>query len=174
MSNGRQQESSLAWRLLSTTRHAMNTLLSDPGPPRIVQRSPADRFLDRRTIVFLRKCGACWAPSGCFFARPTIHLPQRRPKEVGPARNSKRQGFHVVVESAQMTPAGRRTRSKPRFKTLLATKADGIFVSGVRTKSCHRSCTKPAEAGLEWALLDEGDVHRRDSPTASWAGRHSP
>jgi ABC-type sugar transport system substrate-binding protein len=89
------------------------------------------------------------------FLRTNDNDYQQRLKEVG-LREAKRQGFDVVVESAQNDPNRQVEQIRAAIKTAQATKLVAILVSSVHDDVLPDVVRETAEAGLEWALLNEG------------------
>ena len=80
---------------------------------------------------------------------------QRRLKEVG-LREAKNHGFDIVVESAQFDASRQVAQIREAIKTAAATNLAAILVSGVHDDELAPVAHEAADAGLEWALLNEG------------------
>ena len=89
------------------------------------------------------------------FLRSTDNDYQQRLKEVG-QREAKRQGFDIVVDSAQNDPNKQIEQIRAAIKNAEKTKLAGILVSTVRDENLPPVIREAAEAGIEWALLNEG------------------
>ena len=80
---------------------------------------------------------------------------QQRLKDVG-LREAKRQGFDIVVESAQNDPNRQVEQIRAAVKNAQATKMVAILASAVRDDVLPEVVREVALAGLDWALLNEG------------------
>ena len=89
------------------------------------------------------------------FLRSNDNDYQQRLKEVG-LREAKRQGFDVVLESAQNDPNRQVEQIRAAIKNASTTKLTAILVSSVRDDVLPDVVREAAEAGLDWALLNEG------------------
>jgi ABC-type sugar transport system substrate-binding protein len=89
------------------------------------------------------------------FLRSNDNDYQQRLKEIG-LREAKRQGFDIVVESAQNDPNRQVEQIRAAIKNAQATKLLAILASSVRDDVLPEVVREAAEAGLDWALLNEG------------------
>jgi ABC-type sugar transport system substrate-binding protein len=89
------------------------------------------------------------------FLRSNDNDYQQRLKEVG-LREAKRQGFDIVVESAQNDANRQVEQIRTAIKNAQATKLVAILASAVRDDVLPEVVREAAEAGLDWALLNEG------------------
>jgi len=80
---------------------------------------------------------------------------QQRLKEVG-LREAKRQGFDIVVESAQNDATRQVEQIRAAIKNAPTTKLVAVLASAVRDDVLPEVVREAAEAGLDWALLNEG------------------
>ena len=71
-------------------------------------------------------------------------------------REAKRQGFDIVVESAQNDPTRQVEQIRTAIKNAQATKLVAILASAVRDDVLPEVVREAALAGLDWALLNEG------------------
>jgi ABC-type sugar transport system substrate-binding protein len=89
------------------------------------------------------------------FLRSNDNDYQQRLKEVG-LREAKRQGFDLAIESAQ-NDAGRQVdQIRSAIKNAPKTNLLAILVSSVRDEVLPELVCEAAEAGLDWAMLNEG------------------
>jgi ABC-type sugar transport system substrate-binding protein len=89
------------------------------------------------------------------FLRSNDNDYQQRLKEIG-LREAKRQGLDIVVESAQNDPNRQVEQIRAAIKNAQATKLLAILASSVRDDVLPEVVREAAEAGLDWALLNEG------------------
>lgn len=89
------------------------------------------------------------------FLRSNDNDYQQRLKEVG-LREAKRQGFDVVVESAQNDANRQAEQIRAAIKNSSTTKIVAIIVSSVRDDVLPDLVRESAEAGIDWGLLNEG------------------
>ncbi len=89
------------------------------------------------------------------FLRSNDNDYQQRLKEVG-LREAKRQGFDIVLESAQNDPARQVEQIRAAIAKASTTKLAAILVSTVRDEVLPDLVREAAEAGIDWALLNEG------------------
>ncbi|HEX7500552.1 MAG TPA: substrate-binding domain-containing protein, partial [Polyangia bacterium] len=89
------------------------------------------------------------------FLRSNDNDYQQRLKEVG-LREAKRQGFDIVLESAQNDPNRQVEQIRAAIANAPTTKLTAILVSSVRDDVLPDVVREAAEAGLDWALLNEG------------------
>ena len=106
------------------------------------------------------------------FLRSNDNDYQQRLKEVG-LREAKKQGFEIVIESAQNDASRQVEQIHAAIKNAANTKLAAILVSTVRDDVLPDMVREAAEAGIDWALLNEGtfiDEIRRSTPTvrSSW------
>ncbi len=100
------------------------------------------------------------------FLRSADNAYQRRLREVA-EREAKRQGFDLLVQSAQFDSSQQVAQIREAIKNASVTKLVAILVSGVRDEVLAPVAHEAAEAGLDWALLNEGafiDEVRRQHP----------
>jgi ribose transport system substrate-binding protein len=88
------------------------------------------------------------------FLRSNDNDYQQRLKEVG-LREAKRQGFELVIESAQNDPARQTEQIRAAIANAKTSKILGILVSVVRDDILPDLVREAAEAGLDFALLNE-------------------
>jgi ABC-type sugar transport system substrate-binding protein len=101
------------------------------------------------------------------FLRSNDNDYQQRLKEVG-LREAKRQGFDIVLESAQNDPSRQVEQIRAAIANASTTKLAAILVSTVRDEVLPDLVREAAEAGIDWALLNEGtfiDAIRDQYPT---------
>jgi ABC-type sugar transport system, periplasmic component len=89
------------------------------------------------------------------FLRSNDNDYQLRLKEVG-LREAKRQGFDVILESALNDATRQVEQIRAAIKNASTTKLVAILVSTVRDEVLPDLVREAAEAGLDWALLNEG------------------
>jgi ABC-type sugar transport system substrate-binding protein len=89
------------------------------------------------------------------FLRSTDNDYQQRLKELG-QREAKRQGFEIVVESAQNDANKQIEQIRAAIKSAAKTNLIAILVSTVKDESLPPVIREAAEAGIDWALLNEG------------------
>jgi ABC-type sugar transport system, periplasmic component len=80
---------------------------------------------------------------------------QRRLKEVA-EREAKKRGFEVFAESAQFDASQQIAQIREAIKNAATNKLTAILVSGVHDEGLRPVAQEAAEAGLDWALLNEG------------------
>jgi ABC-type sugar transport system substrate-binding protein len=106
------------------------------------------------------------------FLRSNDNDYQQRLKEVG-LREAKRQGFDIVVESAQNDPTRQVEQIRTAIKNAQATKLVAILASAVRDDVLPEVVREAALAGLDWALLNEGtfidEIHEQFPKRAIFA-----
>jgi ABC-type sugar transport system substrate-binding protein len=88
------------------------------------------------------------------FLRTTDNDFQRRLEEVG-KREAKRHEFDIFVESAQFDASRQVAQIRQAIQKASATKLVAIMVSGVKDEELRPVAHEAAEAGLDWALLNE-------------------
>jgi ABC-type sugar transport system substrate-binding protein len=89
------------------------------------------------------------------FLRSNDNDYQQRLKEVG-LREAKRQGFDLVLESALNDATRQVEQIRAAIKNASTTKLVAILVSSVRDEVLPDMVREAAEAGIDWALLNEG------------------
>jgi len=89
------------------------------------------------------------------FLRSTDNDYQLRLKAVG-EREAKHHGFDILVETAQFDASRQVEQIRQAIKNAPATKLVAILVSGVQDEALRPVAHEAAEAGLDWALLNEG------------------
>jgi ABC-type sugar transport system substrate-binding protein len=92
---------------------------------------------------------------------------QRRLKDVG-LREAKRLGFNLLVQSVQFDSTEQVAQIREAIKNKAQTKLTTILVTAVRDMDLAPVAHEAAEAGLGWALLNEGtyiDDIRRQYPS---------
>ena len=89
------------------------------------------------------------------FLRSTDNDYQQRLKDVG-VREAKKQGFDLVLESAQNDANRQVDQIRAAIKNASSTKLTAILVSTVRDDVLPDMVREAAEAGVDWALLNEG------------------
>jgi ABC-type sugar transport system substrate-binding protein len=89
------------------------------------------------------------------FLRSSDNDYQQRLKELG-AREAKKHGFEVVIESAQNDPSRQIEQIRAAINNASTTKLVGIMVATVRDEGLPDVVREAAEAGIEWGLLNEG------------------
>jgi hypothetical protein len=89
------------------------------------------------------------------FLRSNDNDYQQRLKEVG-LREAKKQGFEIVIESAQNDASRQVEQIHAAIKNASTTKLAAILVSTVRDDVLPELVREAAEAGIDWALLNEG------------------
>ena len=98
------------------------------------------------------------------FLRSTDNDYQLRLKEVG-QREAKHHGFDILVETAQFDASRQVAQIRQAIKNASATKLVAVLVSGVQDEELRPVAHEAAQAGLDWALLNEGafidDVRRQ-------------
>jgi ABC-type sugar transport system substrate-binding protein len=80
---------------------------------------------------------------------------QRRLKEVA-EREAGQRGFEIFAQSAQFDPGQQNSQIREAIKNAAASKLVAILVSGVHDEGLRSVAQEAAEAGLDWALLNEG------------------
>ena len=89
------------------------------------------------------------------FLRSNDNDYQQRLKEVG-LREAKKQGFEIVIESAQNDASRQVEQIHAAIKNASTTKLTAILVSTVRDDVLPELVREAAEAGIDWVLLNEG------------------
>ena len=89
------------------------------------------------------------------FLRSNDNDYQQRLKEVG-LREAKRQGFDIAIESAQNDATRQVDQIRAAIKNASTTKLVALLVSTVRDDVLPEMVREAAEAGIDWALLNEG------------------
>jgi ABC-type sugar transport system substrate-binding protein len=89
------------------------------------------------------------------FLRSNDNDYQQRLKEVG-LREAKKQGFEIVIESAQNDASRQVEQIHAAIKNASTTKLAAILVSTVRDDVLPELVREAAEAGIDWVLLNEG------------------
>ena len=89
------------------------------------------------------------------FLRSADNAYQKQLKAVG-LREAKRHGFSLVVEAVQFDSTEQVAQIRKAIKSAAETKMVALLVSGVRDLDLLPVACEAAEAGLEWALLNEG------------------
>jgi len=89
------------------------------------------------------------------FLRSNDNDYQQRLKEVG-LREAKKQGFEILIESAQNDANRQVEQIHAAIKNASTTKLAAILVSTVRDDVLPDMVREAAEAGIDWALLNEG------------------
>jgi ABC-type sugar transport system substrate-binding protein len=89
------------------------------------------------------------------FMRSTDNDYQQRLKEVG-LREAKRHGFELIIESAQNDPLRQADQVRAALAKANTTHMSGILVSVVRDDVMPDLVREAAEAGIDFALLNEG------------------
>ncbi|HEX7505973.1 MAG TPA: sugar ABC transporter substrate-binding protein [Polyangia bacterium] len=89
------------------------------------------------------------------FLRSNDNDYQQRLKEVG-LREAKRQGFDIAIESAQNDANRQVDQIRAAIKSASTTKMVAFLVSTVRDDVLPEMVREAAEAGIDWALLNEG------------------
>jgi len=89
------------------------------------------------------------------FLRSSDNDYQQRLKEVG-LREAKRQGFDLIIESAYNDASRQVDLIRGAIKNASKTKLVAILVSTVRDEVLPDLVREAAEAGLAWAMLNEG------------------
>jgi ABC-type sugar transport system substrate-binding protein len=89
------------------------------------------------------------------FLRSTDNDYQRRLQEVG-RHEAKHHGFDIMVESAQFDANRQVAQIRAAIKNASANNLAAILVSGVQDEDLRPVAYEAAEAGLAWALLNEG------------------
>ena len=100
------------------------------------------------------------------FLRSAENAYQRRLREVA-VREAKRQGFDLIVQSVQFDSTLQVAQIREAIKNARVTNLVAILVSGVRDEVLTPVAHEAAEAGLEWALLNDAtflDEVRRQHP----------
>ena len=97
----------------------------------------------------------CMSGTIGLFLRSIDNDYQRRLREVG-LREAQNHGFDILVESAQFDASRQVAQIREAIRTAAATKLAAILVSGVHDEELAPVAHEAAEAGLEWALLNEG------------------
>lgn len=100
------------------------------------------------------------------FLRSADNAYQRRLNEVG-QREAKRHGFELMVQSVQFDASQQVVQIREAIKSAAATNLVAIMVSGVHDEELSPVAREAAEAGLEWALLNNAtfiDEVRRQHP----------
>jgi len=89
------------------------------------------------------------------FLRSNDNDYQQRLKDVG-LREAQKHGFEVILESAQNDANRQVEQIRAAIKNASTTKLAAILVSSVRDDVLPDVVRESAEAGLDWALLNEG------------------
>ena len=89
------------------------------------------------------------------FLRSTDNDYQRELREIG-QQEAKQHGFEMLVESAQFDSGRQVEQIRAAIKNASASKLAAILVSGVHDEELRPVAHEAAEAGVEWALLNEG------------------
>jgi ABC-type sugar transport system substrate-binding protein len=89
------------------------------------------------------------------FLRSADNAYQRQLRAVG-LREAKRHGFELVVQSVPFDASQQVIQIRDAIRTAAATRMVALLVSGVRDAELAPVAHEAAEAGLEWALLNEG------------------
>jgi inositol transport system substrate-binding protein len=89
------------------------------------------------------------------FLRSADNAYQRQLKAVG-LREAKRFGFELMVQSVPFDSTLQVAQVREAIKNATATRMIALLVSGVRDAPLAPVAHEAAEAGLEWALLNEG------------------
>jgi ABC-type sugar transport system substrate-binding protein len=89
------------------------------------------------------------------FLRSNDNDYQQRLKELG-LKEAKRHGFDLLIESAQNDGNKQVEQIRAAIKDAEKTKLTAILVSSVRDEVLPEVVYEAAEAGLDWALLNEG------------------
>ena len=90
------------------------------------------------------------------FLRSNDNDYQQRLKEVG-LREAKRHGYEIIVESALNDGNRQVEQIRSAIKKAKTTSLIAILVSTVRDEVLPPLVREAAEAGIDWALLNEGD-----------------
>ena len=90
------------------------------------------------------------------FLRSPDNAYQRQLKAVG-LREAKRRGFEVLIETVQFDASQQVAQIRDAIKNAAATKMIAVLVSGVRDADLVPVAHEAAEAGLEWAVLNDAD-----------------
>jgi ribose transport system substrate-binding protein len=88
------------------------------------------------------------------FLRSADNAYQRQLRTAG-VREAKRRGFELVIQLAQFDASQQATQIREAIKNAAATKMVAILVSGVRDADLIPVAHEAADAGLEWALLND-------------------
>jgi len=100
------------------------------------------------------------------FLRSADNYYQRRLREVG-EREAKRHGFELLVHSVQFDANQQVVQIREAIKNASVTNLVAVLVSGVHDEDLSPVAHEAAEAGLEWALLNDAtfiDEVRRQHP----------
>ena len=100
------------------------------------------------------------------FLRSADNYYQRRLREVGELE-AKRHGFKLLVHSVQFDASQQVAQIREAIKNASVTNLVAILVSGVHDEELTPVAHEAAEAGLEWALLNDAtfiDEVRRQHP----------
>jgi len=100
------------------------------------------------------------------FLRSPDNAYQRQLKAAG-LREAKRRGFDLLVKSVQFDANEQIAQIRDAIKNATATKMVAILVSGVRDADLVPVAHEAAEAGLDWAVLNDADFVdevRREHP----------
>jgi ABC-type sugar transport system substrate-binding protein len=89
------------------------------------------------------------------FLRSADNAYQKELKAVG-LREAKRHGFTLLVQAVSFDSAQQVAQIREAIKSAAETKMVAILVSGVRDVDLLPVAHEVAQAGLEWALLNEG------------------
>jgi ribose transport system substrate-binding protein len=100
------------------------------------------------------------------FLRSVDNAYQRQLRAVG-LREAKRHGFELLIQSVQFDATEQVAQIRDAIKHASASKMIAILVSGVRDEDLVPVAHEAAEAGLEWAVLNDAtfvDEVRRQHP----------
>jgi ABC-type sugar transport system substrate-binding protein len=89
------------------------------------------------------------------FLRSSDNDYQQRLKELG-QREAGKHGFAIQIESAQNDPARQVAQIRAAVQNAAATNLVGILVSTVSDAGLPEAAREAAQAGIDWALLNEG------------------
>ncbi len=88
------------------------------------------------------------------FLRSADNAYQRQLRAAG-VRGAKRYGFELLIQSVQFDASQQVAQIREAIKNAAVTKMIAILVSGVRDEDLVPVVHEAAEAGLEWALLND-------------------
>jgi ABC-type sugar transport system substrate-binding protein len=89
------------------------------------------------------------------FLRSSDNDYQQRLKELG-QREAGKHGFAIQIESAQNDPTRQVAQIRAAVQSAAATNLVGILVSTVSDAGLPEAARQAAQAGIDWALLNEG------------------
>jgi ABC-type sugar transport system substrate-binding protein len=89
------------------------------------------------------------------FLRASDNDYQQRLKDVA-QREAKRQGFDLIIESAQNDPERQAAQVRAALQTASSSKLVAVLVSTVREDNLLPVARETAEAGVDFAILNEG------------------